>query len=102
MKKFQYGFVFGMATLAAFIFGPLLGIYGHRLGCERLYHLGGILQVRFITLFCFKNKYILPNIVCRIHLKFHIHFKAVMVLIFGSLEYVNHTWTFIGLSYICR
>ena len=41
---FQYGFVFGIAPLAAFIASPLCGIYGEKIGIKVLYNFGAFTQ----------------------------------------------------------
>ena len=41
---FQYGLVFGLAFLAAFLTAPLYGIFGDAIGAKILYNAGGILQ----------------------------------------------------------
>ena len=40
----QYGFVFGCSSLAAFLFGPIFGTYGERIGPKLLFNLGGLTQ----------------------------------------------------------
>ena len=40
----QYGFVFGSANLAAFIFAPIFGRIGSRIGPKILYNCGAYLQ----------------------------------------------------------
>lgn len=41
---FQYGFVFGIAALAAFLASPPCGIYGERIGVKILYNFGAFAQ----------------------------------------------------------
>ena len=41
---FQYGFVFGIAPLAAFVASPLCGIYGEKIGVKILYNFGAFAQ----------------------------------------------------------
>ena len=41
---FQYGLVFGLAFLAAFLTAPLYGLFGDTIGAKILYNAGGILQ----------------------------------------------------------
>ena len=41
---FQYGFVFGIAPLAAFVASPLCGIYGESIGVKILYNFGTYAQ----------------------------------------------------------
>ena len=41
---FQYGFVFGIVSLAAFIFSPIFGRYGTAIGPKLLYNTGGFVQ----------------------------------------------------------
>ena len=41
---FQYGFVFGIANLAAFLFAPIFGRYGSKIGPKILYNCGAFLQ----------------------------------------------------------
>ena len=40
----QYGFVFGIANLAAFIFSTIFGKYGARLGAKLVYNIGAFTQ----------------------------------------------------------
>jgi hypothetical protein len=40
----QYGFVFGIANLAAFLFAPIFGRYGTKIGPKILYNCGAYLQ----------------------------------------------------------
>jgi len=40
----QYGFVFGIANLAAFISAPFFGVYGTKIGAKILYNFGALLQ----------------------------------------------------------
>ena len=40
----QYGFVFGMSSLAAFIFSPIFGTYGNKLGPRTVFYLGAFAQ----------------------------------------------------------
>lgn len=40
----QYGFVFGIASLGAFIFAPLFGRFGGKIGPKYLYNLGALIQ----------------------------------------------------------
>ena len=40
----QYGFVFGIANLAAFIFAPLFGRFGGKIGPKLLYNFGAFTQ----------------------------------------------------------
>ena len=40
----QYGFVFGIANLAAFIFAPIFGRFGSKLGPKLVYNLGAFTQ----------------------------------------------------------
>ena len=40
----QYGFVFGIANLAAFLFAPIFGKFGTRIGPKLLYNSGAYLQ----------------------------------------------------------
>ena len=42
--SFQYGFVFGIANLAAFIFAPIFGRFGTKIGPKILYNSGAYLQ----------------------------------------------------------
>ena len=44
MKQFQYGFVFGIANLAAFLVAPFFGKYGTKIGPKLLYNSGAYLQ----------------------------------------------------------
>ena len=41
---FQYGFVFGIFNLAAFLGGPIFGKYGSMIGPRMLYIAGAFLQ----------------------------------------------------------
>ena len=47
----QYGFVFGITNLAAFIFAPIFGAYGTQIGPKLLYNCGAFLQA--ISGICF-------------------------------------------------
>ncbi|XP_059097668.1 MFS-type transporter SLC18B1-like [Tigriopus californicus] len=67
----QYGLVFGIVSLAAFIFSPIFAHFGSKIGPKLLYNVGGFVQ-------------------------------GLAAFAFGSLEFVNGTWTFIGLSYVLR
>ncbi|TRY80723.1 hypothetical protein TCAL_12990 [Tigriopus californicus] len=67
----QYGLVFGIVSLAAFIFSPIYAHFGAKIGPKLLYNVGGFVQ-------------------------------GISGVAFGSLEYINDTWTFIGLSYFLR
>ena len=40
----QYGFVFGIANLAALIFAPIFGAFGTQIGPKWLYNLGAFIQ----------------------------------------------------------
>ena len=40
----QYGFVFGIANLAAFIFAPIFGKFGAQIGPKLLYNMGAFTQ----------------------------------------------------------
>ena len=40
----QYGFVFGIFNMAAFITAPFFGRYGSQIGPKLLYNTGGIVQ----------------------------------------------------------
>jgi MFS family permease len=40
----QYGFVFGIANLAAFLFAPIFGRYGAKIGPKLLYNAGAFTQ----------------------------------------------------------
>ena len=40
----KYGFVFGIANLAAFISAPFFGVYGTKIGAKILYNFGALLQ----------------------------------------------------------
>ena len=40
----QYGFVFGIANLSAFIFAPFFGRYGSKIGPKWLYNFGAFTQ----------------------------------------------------------
>ena len=40
----QYGFVFGMLSLTAFIFSPIFGTYGNKLGSRTVFYLGALAQ----------------------------------------------------------
>ena len=40
----QYGFVFGIANLAAFLFAPFFGRYGSKIGPKILYNFGAFTQ----------------------------------------------------------
>ena len=40
----QYGFVFGIVSLAAFLFAPIFGRYGTAIGPKLLYNTGGFVQ----------------------------------------------------------
>ena len=67
----QYGFVFGILNLTAFIFAPIFGTYGSKIGSRTLFYIGSFSQ-------------------------------GFIGLLFGLLQFVNSTWTFIVLSYILR
>ena len=41
---FQYGWVFGIANLAAFLLAPLCGKFGAKIGVKYLYNIGAFLQ----------------------------------------------------------
>ena len=49
----QYGFVFGITNLAAFIFAPIFGAYGARIGAKLLYNSGAFLQGIIGIMFAF-------------------------------------------------
>ena len=51
--KFQYGWVFGIANLAAFLFAPLCGKFGAKIGVKYLYKIGAFLQASVGFLFGF-------------------------------------------------
>lgn len=52
----QYGFVFGIANLAAFISAPIFGRWGPIVGPKILYNSGAYLQVGFYhSQSCFKQ-----------------------------------------------
>ena len=40
----QYGFVFGIVNLTAFIFAPLFGQYGGKIGSKVLFNIGAFTQ----------------------------------------------------------
>ena len=40
----QYGFVFGITHLAAFVFAPIFGRFGNDIGPKLLYNVGGFIQ----------------------------------------------------------
>ena len=40
----KYGFVFGIANIAAFISAPIFGMYGTQIGAKILYNIGALLQ----------------------------------------------------------
>ena len=40
----QYGFVFGIANLAAFIFAPIFARYGTKIGAKLVYNSGAFIQ----------------------------------------------------------
>jgi len=40
----QYGFVFGIANMAAFLFAPIFGRYGTKIGLKLLYNTGSFVQ----------------------------------------------------------
>ncbi len=67
----QYGFVFGVASLAAVLFSPVFAHVGTIVGPKLVFNVGGFVQ----------------------------GFGAVL---YGLLDLVNDTWTFIGLSYCLR
>ena len=50
---FQYGFVFGIMSLAGFIFTPIFGHYGERIGPKLLAIIGGVAQGGACILFGF-------------------------------------------------
>ena len=41
---YKYGFVFGIANLAAFLASPLFGKFGTKIGPKLLYNIGALLQ----------------------------------------------------------
>ena len=43
-KPSQYGFVFGILNLTAFIFSPIFGSYGSMIGSRKLFYLGSFSQ----------------------------------------------------------
>ena len=43
-KPSEYGFVFGIANLAAFLSAPVFGVYGTKIGAKLLYNFGAFLQ----------------------------------------------------------
>jgi MFS family permease len=45
-SPFKYGFVFGSANLAAFIFAPIFGRFGSKIGPKLLYNVGAYVQGR--------------------------------------------------------
>ena len=52
----QYGFVFGIANLAAFLFAPIFGRYGPKIGPKLLYNFGAFTQgMHFFNLTFFGN-----------------------------------------------
>ena len=40
----QYGFVFGIGNLAAFLFAPIFGHFGAKIGLRCLYNFGAFIQ----------------------------------------------------------
>lgn len=40
----QYGLVFGIVSLAAFIFSPIFAHFGAKIGPKLLYNVGGLVQ----------------------------------------------------------
>ena len=50
---FQYGFVFGIYSLAAFISSPFFGKFGHKIGPKIVYNVGAFLQALCGILFGF-------------------------------------------------
>jgi MFS family permease len=40
----QYGFVFGIVSLAGFISSPIFGKYGEKIGPKLVYNIGGFTQ----------------------------------------------------------
>jgi len=43
-KIIQYGFVFGIVNLASFIFAPLFGRFGDKIGAKLMYNIAGMMQ----------------------------------------------------------
>ena len=43
----EYGFVFGIANLSLFLFSPLFGKYGPKIGTKLCFNFGAVLQVNF-------------------------------------------------------
>ena len=53
LQTFQYGFVFGITHLAAFLSGPFFGRYGNIIGPKILYNTGAFVQAICAILFGF-------------------------------------------------
>ena len=47
----QYGFVFGICNLAAFVFAPIFGHYGDKIGPRTLFKIGAITNALFGLVF---------------------------------------------------
>ena len=45
----EYGFVFGIANLSLFLFSPLFGKYGPKIGTKLCFNFGAVLQVNFVV-----------------------------------------------------
>ena len=52
-KPSEYGFVFGIANLSLFIFSPIFGKYASKIGLERCFNIGAIMQGVSGLLFAF-------------------------------------------------
>ena len=52
-KPSEYGFVFGIANLSLFVFGPVFGKYGSKMGLKLCFNLGAVMQGISGFLFCF-------------------------------------------------
>ena len=67
----QYGFVYGTLSLAAFIFAPIIGRYGGKVGSKVLFNIGAFTQ-------------------------------GLVGILFGFLDFVETTTSFLCLSYTFR
>jgi len=50
--KLGYGWVFGIANLAAFLMAPLCGKFGSKIGVKYLYNIGAFLQSSVFEWIC--------------------------------------------------
>ena len=73
----QYGFVFGITNLAAFIFAPIFGANGTQIGPKLLYNCGAFLQG--ICGLCFGFLAFVQEVAPFLGLSYLLRYKAILI-----------------------